>query len=75
MLFFCQDPGRRHAGNARQQHAEAALRLLQRMRANLRRARDLLAEFAKVADELKKILGDLEGSTFVKRLKAAARRD
>ena len=35
---------------------------------------DLLAEFAKVADELKKILGDLEGSTFVKRLKAAARR-
>ncbi len=35
---------------------------------------DLLAEFAKVADELKKLLGDLEGSTFVKRLKAASRR-
>ena len=27
-----------------------------------------------MADELKKILGDLEGSTFVKRLKAASRR-
>lgn len=35
---------------------------------------DLLAEFAKVADELKKILSNLEGSTFVKRLKAASRR-
>jgi hypothetical protein len=34
---------------------------------------DLLAEFAKVAEELKKLLGDLEGSTFVKRLKAASR--
>lgn len=35
---------------------------------------DLLAEFARVADELAKILGNLEGSTFVKRLKAASRR-
>lgn len=35
---------------------------------------DLLAEFAKVADELKKILNNLEASTFVKRLKAASRR-
>lgn len=35
---------------------------------------DLLAEFAKVADALKKILDNLEGSTFVKRLKAASRR-
>jgi hypothetical protein len=35
---------------------------------------DLLAEFAKIADELQKILGDLENSTFVKRLKAASRR-
>ena len=35
---------------------------------------DLLAEFAKVAEELNKILGNLEGSTFVKRLKAASRR-
>ena len=35
---------------------------------------DLLAEFAKIADELQKILGELENSTFVKRLKAASRR-
>jgi len=35
--------------------------------------RDLLDEFAKVADELAEILGDLEASTFVKRLKAASR--
>ncbi|MEX2315547.1 MAG: hypothetical protein WD669_00230 [Pirellulales bacterium] len=34
----------------------------------------LLDEFARVAAELQKILDNLEGSTFVKRLKAAARR-
>jgi hypothetical protein len=34
---------------------------------------DLLAEFEKVADELNRILANLEGSTFVKRLKAASR--
>jgi hypothetical protein len=34
---------------------------------------NLLAEFEKVADELNKILANLEGSTLVKRLKAAAR--
>ncbi len=34
----------------------------------------LLDEFAKVAEELQRILDNLEGSTFVKRLKAAARR-
>jgi hypothetical protein len=36
---------------------------------------DLLAEFAKVADELNRILANLEGSTFLKRLKAAARHE
>ena len=35
---------------------------------------NLLAEFAKVAEEMQKTLDELEGSTFVKRLKAAARR-
>ncbi|MEZ6121568.1 MAG: hypothetical protein R3C49_00175 [Planctomycetaceae bacterium] len=35
---------------------------------------DLLAEFAKVRDELQKIMDDLENSTFVKRLKSASRR-
>src|ERR1700733_5894518 len=34
---------------------------------------DLLAEFEKVADELKRVLAELEGSTLVKRLKAASR--
>jgi hypothetical protein len=36
--------------------------------------RDLLAEFEKIADELNEILANLEGSTLVKRLKAASRR-
>jgi hypothetical protein len=35
--------------------------------------RDLLAEFDKVANELNKVLANLEGSTLVKRLKAASR--
>ena len=36
--------------------------------------KDLLAEFAKVTDELQGILSSLEASTFVKRLKAASRK-
>lgn len=35
---------------------------------------DLLAEFEKVRDALNKVMGELENSTFVKRLKAASRR-
>jgi hypothetical protein len=35
--------------------------------------KDLLAEFAKVSDQLGEILASLEASTFVKRLKAASR--
>jgi hypothetical protein len=35
---------------------------------------ELLADFAKVRDDLQKIMDDLENSTFVKRLKAASRR-
>ncbi len=35
--------------------------------------RDLLAEFAKISDQLGEILASLEASTFVKRLKAASR--
>src|SRR5690606_40610301 len=34
---------------------------------------DLLAEFEKVANELNEVLANLEGSTLVKRLKAASR--
>lgn len=35
--------------------------------------RDLLAEFEQIADELNQLLANLEGSTLVKRLKAASR--
>jgi len=35
---------------------------------------DLLAEFDKISDELNKVLANLEGSTLVKRLKAASRK-
>ncbi|HEX5470295.1 MAG TPA: hypothetical protein VFW73_00320, partial [Lacipirellulaceae bacterium] len=35
--------------------------------------RDLLTEFEKVADELNQVLANMEGSTLVKRLKAASR--
>ncbi len=37
------------------------------------RQQDLLAEFEKVAEELNRVLANLEGSTLVKRLKAASR--
>lgn len=39
----------------------------------VKQQQDLLAEFEKIADELNQILGNLEGSTLVKRLKAASR--
>lgn len=39
----------------------------------IQKQEELLAEFDKVADELNKVLGNLEGSTLVKRLKAASR--
>jgi len=39
----------------------------------VRRQQDLLAEFEKVVNELNNILANLEGSTLVKRLKAASR--
>ncbi len=40
----------------------------------INRQRDLLAEFEKIADELNRVLANLEGSTLVKRLKAEARK-
>lgn len=36
--------------------------------------RDLLAEFEKISEELNRVLANLEGSTLVKRLKAASRK-
>ncbi len=45
----------------------------QRLDEAVNQQRDLLAEFAKVADDLADLLASLEASTFVKRLKAASR--
>src|SRR5436190_9169677 len=45
----------------------------QKMEEAIAKQQDLLAEFEKIADELNKILANLEGSTLVKRLKAASR--
>jgi hypothetical protein len=39
----------------------------------VKQQRDLLAEFQKIADELNRVLANLEGSTLLKRLKAASR--
>jgi hypothetical protein len=45
----------------------------QKMDEAIAKQQDLLAEFEKIADELNRILANLEGSTLVKRLKAASR--
>jgi hypothetical protein len=45
----------------------------QKMDEAIVKQQDLLAEFDKVADELNRVLANLEGSTLVKRLKAASR--
>jgi hypothetical protein len=50
--------------------APAAQKLDQAVKAQ----QDLLAEFEKIADELNQLLANLEGSTLVKRLKAASRK-
>lgn len=47
----------------------------QRLDEAIQQQEDLLAEFAKVADELNRILANLEGSTFLKRLKSASRKE
>ncbi len=43
------------------------------VQAAVKQQEDLLAEFDKIAEELNRVLANLEGSTLVKRLKAAAR--
>jgi hypothetical protein len=45
----------------------------QKMDEAVKKQSELLAEFDKLADELNKLLANLEGSTLVKRLKAASR--
>lgn len=45
----------------------------QKMEEAVAKQQDLLAEFEKIAEELNRVLANLEGSTLVKRLKAASR--
>ena len=45
----------------------------EKMQGAVRQQQDLLAEFEKIVNELNNILANLEGSTLVKRLKAASR--
>ncbi len=63
-------PGAKKSGEE-QAPAESAAQ--EKMDSAVKEQRDLLAEFAKVADRLGEILGSLEASTFVKRLKTASR--
>jgi hypothetical protein len=45
----------------------------QKLEEAVTKQQDLLAEFEKIADELNRVLANLEGSTLLKRLKAASR--
>ena len=56
-------------GSKKQPPAPASEKLDEAIKAQ----QDLLAEFDKIAEELNKVLANLEGSTLVKRLKAASR--
>lgn len=53
--------------------ASAACPTGQKLDDAVTKQQDLLAEFDKIADELNRVLANLEGSTLVKRLKALAR--
>ena len=61
-------------GGLKQKNQNESCPIQQKVEEAVEEQEDLLAEFAKVAAELQKILNNLEGSTFVKRLKAASRR-
>ena len=57
-----------------QQESDGTCAAAQKLDQAVREQEDLLDAFAKVADELQRILNNLQGSTFVKRLKAASRK-
>ena len=57
------------AGKAKPEEAPAE----QKVDEAVVKQQDLLAEFEKIADELNRVLANLEGSTLLKRLKAASR--
>ncbi|MBL9145099.1 MAG: hypothetical protein JNM99_15575 [Verrucomicrobiaceae bacterium] len=58
----------------KQEEAKADSPAKQQLDKAIDEQKELLAAFAKVTDQLKDLLASLEGSTFVKRLKAASRR-
>ena len=62
------------AGNPNQDQPESASPAQEKLDEALDEQKELLAEFAKIADQLQEILASLEASTFVKRLKAASRK-
>ncbi len=64
-------PGKKPAGEEEQPPAESSAQ--KPLEQSVQEQKELLEEFAKVSDQLNEILGSLEASTFVKRLKAASR--
>ena len=66
----CRPP--RCSGGAKKPNEACPAR--QKVEEAVEKQQDLLAEFEKIADELNRVLANLEGSTLVKRLKAASRK-
>ncbi len=62
------------AGTPPKQPQDAQPPAAQKLDEAVKAQQDLLAEFDKIADELNRVLANLEGSTLVKRLKAASRK-
>ena len=60
-------------GGGLKKQSEASSEAGKKMEEAVRQQADLLAEFEKIANELNNVLANLEGSTLVKRLKAASR--
>src|SRR5207248_6115 len=61
------------AGKSKSQEAKPPSPAAQDVEEAVTKQQDLLAEFEKIADELNRVLANLEGSTLLKRLKAASR--
>ncbi len=60
-------------GNGKSNPPPPPLAADQKLDEAIKQQQDLLAEFEKISDELNRVLANLEGSTLVKRLKAASR--
>ncbi len=64
---------RDHAGGKGRRSQARGTPAQQKVDEAVAKQQDLLAEFDKIADELNRVLANLEGSTLLKRLKAASR--